>query len=662
MRQTHSLLRLLLMVLYFSVASLAQNWTGILNPTRAIDWTQSGIPGGIPTNQTQCGATILAATYGNGSSDASAAVQSALNACGGSAGSQKYVLLGAGTFRMNSGVKVPSYTTLRGSGAQQTILNMQNSSGIDVGTGNWQAYPNTATVAINSGSTAGSTSLTLASGSGISAGMYLLITELNDPTFVSITSSQGGSCTWCGGLWGSERTRGQIVEVTAVNGAVVSISPALYSTFSRTPWAQPFSMAYKYVGVENLQVYDNNLHGGYNGDNIGFFMCAYCWIKGVESNGTSINNDHVDIYYSYRNEVRDSYFVGCTTHGPGSADCDVFLGEKTSGTLIENNIIERTHGAVEIDWGSAGNVVAYNYATGQFDASDTTVTMMDMAMHGAHPQFTLIEGNSFAAIYPDSIWGTSSHTTLFRNWARGTTLICPPATNGRNNFNCASGSWSVSSNRAIQFAAIVDSASGTLTGSMYANIVGNVSGSPNAVNDTYRSGGDSCTACIVSPASRNYSNATYDLVFGYGSTGDGTGYCTSRATCPPYTSAFLHGNYTNATSSIQVWASGVTQTLPASFFHSAKPAWWGSLPWPAIGPDVTGGTGPGGHVSLTAANPAHACYNSTAKVADGSLAFDPAVCYGQAAPGPAKPVKPAINTCSVCTGSTCTTTACTVQP
>ena len=43
------------------------------------------------------------------------------------------------------------------------------------------------------------------------------------------------------------------------------------------------------------------------------------------------------------------------------------------------------------------------------------------------------------------------------------------------------------------------------------------------------------------------------------------------------------------------WSSGVTQTLPPSFYLSSKPSWWGSIPFPATGPDVTGGNGPGGH-------------------------------------------------------------------
>jgi hypothetical protein len=50
-----------------------------------------------------------------------------------------------------------------------------------------------------------------------------------------------------------------------------------------------------------------------------------------------------------------------------------------------------------------------------------------------------------------------------------------------------------------------------------------------------------------------------------------------------------------------------THKLPASFYLPGKPSWWGAVPWPAIGPDVTGGTDPTGHVY---ANPAEACYKN----------------------------------------------------
>src|SRR5207245_2242801 len=54
-----------------------------------------------------------------------------------------------------------------------------------------------------------------------------------------------------------------------------------------------------------------------------------------------------------------------------------------------------------------------------------------------------------------------------------------------------------------------------------------------------------------------------------------------------------------------------THVLPPSLYLSAKPSWWGTVPWPAIGPDVAGGDIPGygGHVYKI---PARRCYENAA--------------------------------------------------
>ncbi|HMD68401.1 MAG TPA: hypothetical protein VKF42_05925 [Chitinivibrionales bacterium] len=49
--------------------------------------------------------------------------------------------------------------------------------------------------------------------------------------------------------------------------------------------------------------------------------------------------------------------------------------------------------------------------------------------------------------------------------------------------------------------------------------------------------------------------------------------------------AFIQGNYSFQTGKT-LWISGPV-TLPASLYYSSKPAWWGTLAWPAIGPDVS---------------------------------------------------------------------------
>jgi hypothetical protein len=584
----------------------SESWEGILDPSRAIDWSSTGIPGGIPNRATVC-ATVNASTYGNGASDATAGIQAALNGCP----ANQVVMLSAGTFLVNSEISVPSNVTLRGAGAQATVLNANGATDAVISFGSPVTPQASSSVAITGGATAGSTSVTLANAGGISVGSYLLVTELNDSSFVSIAGSEG-SCTWCdGGIgWNGTRVRGQIVEVTSVSGTTVGISP-LYSAYTLTPLATPFTAGAKYAGVENLQVYANNT--GYSAT---FLMSgsAYCWIKGVEDNYADA--DHVDAFWSYRGEIRDSYFSNDYLHTPGSSDSDVFIAEKTSGFLVENNILERLHASIMLNWGAAGNVIAYNYATGNFDSGATNVLMVDLSMHGAHPQFNLFEGNVAAQLHPDSIWGSSSHNTAFRNWIQGTTLIANPTT-GRGTVDWAGAHWAIQANRAID--------ADFLTSSW--NYVGDVVGSSDMANLHFYNGPTPLpqVAMTISPSNRSYDDAAYGYSFGYGEasdSGDSSFECGSP--CVPYTTAFLHGEFNNVNGTITWAATPPAHTLPASFYRSSKPSWFGSVPWPPIGPDVTGGLDAGGHANP---NPAMVCYTNTAKDAAGMLTFDPTKCY-----------------------------------
>ena len=52
----------------------------------------------------------------------------------------------------------------------------------------------------------------------------------------------------------------------------------------------------------------------------------------------------------------------------------------------------------------------------------------------------------------------------------------------------------------------------------------------------------------------------------------------------------------------------MSQILPPSFYLLGKPAWWGSSAFPAIGPDVKAGAGPGSH---NLGIPAQNCYLKT---------------------------------------------------
>src|SRR5260370_16954992 len=116
-------------------------------------------------------------------------------------------------------------------------------------------------------------------------------------------------------------------------------------------------------------------------------------------------------------------------------------------------------------------------------------------------------------------------------------------------------------------------------------------------------------ARVEFPTVRPY-DAAQLWTFGYGSEGDdGLGNGCGGGVPPCHLEGnsahqLLHGNY-ESLGKTAMWASGMSQALPTSFYLSAKPAWWGALPYPAIGPDVKGRTGPG---PPTFRNPPQYCY------------------------------------------------------
>jgi hypothetical protein len=543
-----------------------------------------------------------------------------INAALASCPSGDTVYLAAGTYAIPGTVVVPSNVTLRGAGASRTILNAVGTGGGDVislGSGSVPFHP----FRITKGATGGSTKIELSNASDIAVGMYLVIAEINNPSYVSSAGS-GGSCNWCDGGWTEKGSlaRGQIVKVTGVSGREISISPGLYSAYTNTPLAVPFKMSAENAGVEDLQVYANNT--GY-GANFGMAECAYCWIKGVESNYA--DGDHVEVYWGYHDEIRDSYFSNAFLHGPGEHDSDIQIARKTSASLVENNIIERTHLAIMLEWGTAGNVISYNYTTGEFDSGATNLDIGGIDFHGAHPQFNLLEGNVVTQIAEDSVWGSSSHTTAFRNWVVGTNRICSPMS-GRGRVDCsgANGHYGFQAARAVEVA---------YPGSAN-SFIGNVVGSAEmqSLKDYHFPLGQRTS--VVYPSERSYDAVAFGWSFGYGMTSDdGTGTGCAGGVPPCHLEGnparnFLHGNFNNIGGSI-TWAPGLAHDLPASLYLAGQPAWWGAMPFPATGPDVKGGGGPAGH---SYGNPARECFlrvmGGTDGGAGGPLVFDAERCYG----------------------------------
>jgi hypothetical protein len=594
-----------LVLLAFALCCQGQAWKPILDSSRAIDWSNAGV-GGIPPRPKLCASLTPAASL--------AQINTALSSCPRG----QTVFLAAGMYSIPGTIAIPSNVTLRGAGADRTILNSTGKGGYVVSMGSESVQFNP--VKIVSGATAGSTSIMVDHSSHIAPGKYLAIAELNNPTFVSAMGSKA-NCDWCDG-WTKTgaMARGQIVEVTAVRGDNILISPALYSAYTYSPVAVPFEMAVSHAGVEDLQVYANNT--GYDAS-FGMKRCAYCWVKGVETNYT--DGDLVELLWGYRDEVRDCYFSNAFLHKPGLHDSGIHVTYKTSASLFENNIIERGRASFELDTGAAGNVFAYNYTMGEFIADAPEAVIGGFRFHGAHPQFNLFEGNIVTEIDEDPVWGTSSHTTAFRNWVVGTNRVCSPLS-GRGRVDCSgnNGRFGYQAARAIQISYL-----GSLN-----SFVGNLVGSTQMQSLTGANRKLAQVPLIEYPSPRTYVDAAFAWSFGYGSfvdKGPGSGCDGAPGPCHlEGTSAtnFFHGNYNNVDGSIR-WAAGVSHVLPASFYLPGMPSWWGSLPFPAIGPDQTGGSGPGRH---SYGNPAQFCYKTIMGGSDGGagspLNFNAARCYG----------------------------------
>jgi hypothetical protein len=681
-----------LILLCLSVSSHAQLSSGIISSSRAVDWTQAGIPGGLPDGSwTQCGSTIAA--Y----SGTAAAITNALAQCG----ANQYVLLGPGIFTLSTGINFPANTTghvvLRGSGANSTFLNFTG-SGFNCGgfgtayicaMSNDGSYPGGSNRVYNwtGGYSQGSTQITLSSVANITLNKTLLVLNQCDTGFSGSSCTTGSSVdngnyfvcaagynpsgpTGCsadgpdGNSWRANAWQSEWVTATAINqngcGATcVTISQPL----KHPNWASgqsPQAVVIQPVpqdGVENLAI-----DGTAAGSGIGiFFYNAYQgWVSGVKLTNiaqffiTNVDVSHMQFQNNYL------FNANCT----GSCDPYGIRIQNGGDSLVANNIIEQVRIATSTDGPSAGDVFAYNLSLNQRDFSD----FMFGAFwnHSAGDDFQLWEGNVGNQMQNDYLHGTHLDETKFRNFLWGWES-CANTTG-----NLCGGLTKDSSTTPMFDAAYT----------RYNNNIGNVMGmSPFTTIYQNNAGPNTVIYALGVPdqgqppidpltATTMLRWGNYDTISGTtrwcGNSSD-TGWsttCASTSEVPTGISPFP-----NSVPTLGDTGAG-QNVMPPSFVYSTQPPWWGSHAWPAIGPDVSNGNvgqcaGPlntpgkynglpassssqcagsglntawGGHVSLI---PAMDCYlNVMGGSPDGTgsvLAFDPIACYGDAPPPPAPP-------------------------
>ncbi len=508
-----------------------------LIPTdRRISWSP-GIPGGIPQRTTVC-ANVKNAPYlakGDGITDDTVAVQRAIDSCP----SGQVVYLPAGTYRLTAPLQIAAKSiVLRGDGQRNTTLRNVSASGHILAVDG--AGASSAPTRILSGYTKDSSTITVQDVSSLSVGDYIVIYQDNDPSIPVDPTGCGGTCTWCGLFDDSNHAMTQIARIAARNGDTLTLSRPLYFTFkaSLNPEALKLGMVDR-VGIEDLSM-EMTQAGSGTRHGIQITHCAHCWIRNVET--YKIRNHHVSIRNSYGNEVRQSYLHHGWGNYPGDFAYGVMLHFVNSDHRIEDNMFYVLRHSMVLEGGGSGNVFAYNYSKDSQGDVGSNWLFADMGTHGAHPYMNLVEGNVIVQLDFDGHFGSGSHNTAFRNWIERRSS--PPEDT------------------------ITDGLFAVVLGAKnrYHNIVGNVLCYPG------------CTGVYQAPA---FVNAEIWH----------TGYLCAGSQDPTDldvgTTLIRHGNFDYITNETK-WDAAITDhALPVSYYLSSKPSFFGALPWPAIGPDLT---------------------------------------------------------------------------
>jgi len=293
----------------------------------------------------------------------------------------------------------------------------------------------------------------------------------------------------------------------------------------------------RWAGIEDLTLTESQAAVEFM---IEMDAAQYSWLKNVEIR--RVNRRAVWLIESLQNEIRESYFHDGIGGFGRDRGYGVLADAYSNANLIENNVFHTLDGGFLMAAGGAsGNVFGYNYMTdSRFDDS-WWLTQSPSLSHAPHPSMNLWEGNIGIQAAADFIHGSSSHNTVFRS-----------------RFSGWQDATITSNNNAIELQ----------YKNTYMNVVGCVLGTADQSN-TYEA---------AYPASGDSSLKTIWRL-GYGG--------PSWAGDPNVKATLLrHGNFDYVTNSV-VWDSNIPDhTLPASLYLTSKPAWWGNLRWPAIGPDL----------------------------------------------------------------------------
>ena len=576
-----------LFVVSFSLVSSAgaQVDTSIVPLEGRTTWAP-GVRDGIPARPTIC-ATLSATAFGNGTTEASAAIQRAIAAC--PAG--QTVLLSAGRFLVNNYVLVNKGITLRGDRQGQTVLQKTNGARrfadraadaqpiIVVGPNRWPKIDNATAVALAADATKGSMSVVVDDASGFKRGQFVLLDEDDFNTAAWTATPRRVNSSATGLIWASDRIvfqrhnpaeqyiddpfpdsltwfsrsgrpLNEIKEVVAVDGDTITFSTPVHITYTRSRQAQLTRYTGEHVHVRGAGIEDLTVTGGGDG-NIRFEAAAYSWMKNVDD--TLWLGEGVGVNHSFRVEIRDSLIHDGAWPQPGGGGYGISLAWGTSEVLVENNAVLNVNKVIVVRSSGAASVVGYNYMdNGYIFTMPEWVEVGLNASHMVGSHHVLFEGNESWNYDSDNTHGHAIAMTVFRNHLGGRRKSFTGMANARG--------------------------AGLMFGSWWHTFVGNVFGESGRMEGwIYEDPGDGSLGHSTS----QWGSAPAIWKLGY----DPTHW--EQAADPKVRATVVRdGNFDYLTGAVR-W-DRTERSLPPSLYLRSKPAFFGENPWPWV--DPIGGT------------------------------------------------------------------------
>lgn len=527
----------------FFILSAIVSLAIVVPAERIIDWSRSHARGSGIIARTNI-INVKNAPYnaaGNGSTDDTTAINSAITA----AVSNDVVYFPTGYYRVTATISINKSITLRGDHPAASVIKYTPSTGNDIlATSHSRSYgtPNV----ITSGTTQGTTNITLTSAAGFSVGDFVLVYGSNQPAFMRPVG-EDGLCTWCGDD-DTNYVAKQCTRIIAKSGNVVTIDDPLYINLGVIPQMKTVSML-EAVGFENLGIWRTNASStlGYN---LFATSLANSWVTNV----WSTNAAQGSFYFQFCDNFTVRKCLAYDATGYGSDRAYHFYGKFwNSCGLFEDCIAFKGRHSFVLEGGGSGMVFGYNYSNkGGQNAEDVLFQGEDYDTHGAHPFMNLFEGNDGPEMDNDNTWGSSSHNVWFRNWVQN--FSQSSFTHSRAAVDCMTNNWS---------------------NSWVCVVIGRT-------NDT---------GVKVAPLNHDMYDGTskWALRLGYQGVSDAAGNVSFDAGISNSGHFhFVYDYYSNTKITTAGYdTTGITNSL---YLGSSKPGWLYNRPWPIFGPDTPNGT------------------------------------------------------------------------